>query len=71
MIDEQYMDELAAMAMAKFPIPDEIHMVADMVGNRLPYEVFVRQRVFWMLEEAYNKGISDTVEKQGNNNANS
>jgi hypothetical protein len=70
MIDEQYMDELAARAVAKFPIPDEIHMVADLTGNRLPYEVFVRQRVFWMLEEAYNKGISDTVEKQGKTDAN-
>jgi hypothetical protein len=61
MIDEQYMDELAARAVAKFPIPDEIHMVADLTGNRLPYEVFVRQRVFWMLEEAYNKGKQENA----------
>jgi hypothetical protein len=56
MIDEQY----------EMKLVDRLRSIQNLAERDYIYFLITRIK-----EEAYNKGISDTVEKQGNNDANS
>lgn len=62
MITGERMDWLADEAIKRFPIDPAMIELSRLMGNRALLSGIVRERVLWMLNQAYEYGQSDPHE---------